>query len=160
MMWRLLQLDPVAQELPCGPTLWLKRLPSGPAEPEPQGRGWVVDFATVSKSSIEGQDHPENASWRWLVAQAYFCGRAMRGGASSLFSPFFHFQSLPGSSGFSNSCRLRRLSFSIFTTLKVVVSWLASSYHTRAGKKFERLMTIWARMKSDLSFCNRGKISK
>src|SRR5258708_11693797 len=82
MMWPLLQLDPVAQGIPCGPTLWLKRptlwtnpvaqapypvdqpcgssalpsgptlwlkrLPSGPAEPEPQGRGWVGNFATVS----------------------------------------------------------------------------------------------------------------
>src|SRR5260221_9011404 len=41
---------PVAQGLPCGPTLWLKRLPSGPAAPEPEGRGWVVNFATVSYS--------------------------------------------------------------------------------------------------------------
>src|SRR5258708_15656497 len=49
-MWPLLQLDPVAQGLPCGPTLWLKCLPSGPAAPEPQGRGWMVNFATVSKS--------------------------------------------------------------------------------------------------------------
>src|SRR5258708_16146480 len=31
-------------------TLWLKRLPSGPAAPEPEGRGWVVNFATVSYS--------------------------------------------------------------------------------------------------------------
>src|SRR5258708_16960738 len=48
MMWPLLHLDPVAQGLRWGPTLWLKRLPSGPAEPEPEGRGWVVSFATVS----------------------------------------------------------------------------------------------------------------
>jgi hypothetical protein len=42
----------VAQGLPSGPTLWLKRLPSGPAEPEPQGRGWVVNFATVYKGPV------------------------------------------------------------------------------------------------------------
>src|SRR5258708_17451202 len=96
MMWPLLQLEPVAQGLPCGPTLWVRQPPSGPAKRVPkvglavsavalfgcqkascfyswtlwittltlrirhrpsgsaaieqQGRGWVVDFATVSKS--------------------------------------------------------------------------------------------------------------
>src|SRR5258708_34272416 len=40
-MWPLLQLDPVAQGLLCGPTLWLKRLPSGPHRPEPEG-GWLI----------------------------------------------------------------------------------------------------------------------
>src|SRR5258707_7804520 len=35
----------------CSWTLWLKCLPSGPATPEPEGRGWVVNSATVSKST-------------------------------------------------------------------------------------------------------------
>ena len=43
MMWPLLQLGPVALGLTWVPTLWLKRLPSGPATPEPQGRGgWLI----------------------------------------------------------------------------------------------------------------------
>ena len=48
----------MAQGLPCGPTLWLKRLPSGPATPEPEGRGWLVNFATVSKAHSSKPEGP------------------------------------------------------------------------------------------------------
>ena len=46
MMWPLLQLDPVDQGLPYGPTLWIRQLPSGPPKRVSRA-GWAVTSVGV-----------------------------------------------------------------------------------------------------------------
>src|SRR5258706_14746570 len=53
-----------SRALPCGPTLWLKRQPSGPATPEPQGRGWSLILQRSISRPYKDKDDPRISSLR------------------------------------------------------------------------------------------------